>query len=92
MTNGNGLQIIDNSDHQPPHPQSHILQSQISPVILSSSTQSHVMKSRLNQYNTNGVINSVVVRLNDENGTEISTTTGSGGKASRSKKKNFAEI
>lgn len=89
MINGS----IDNSEH---HQQSsHILQSQISPVTLSSNTQSHVMKSRLNQYNTTNVINSssVVVRLSDENGTEISTTTIDGcGKASRSRKKNFAEI
>lgn len=87
MSNGNGLQLIDNSEHQ-------TLQSQISPVTLSSSTQSHVIKSRLNQYNTSGSIpNSVVVRLSDENGTEISTTTIDGcGKSSRSRKKNFAEI
>lgn len=97
MTNGNGLQLIDNSEQReqiiPHHPQSsHILQSQISPVTLSSSTQSHVMKSRLNQYNTTGGMNSVVVRLSDENGTEVSTTTTGSGKASRSRKKHFAEI
>ena len=83
----NGVQIIENGEAKP----SHITQSQISPVLLSSSTQSHVIKSRLNQYNSNGGVNSVVVRLNEENETETSTKTeNSNGKVS--KKKTFAEI
>lgn len=94
LSNGNGLKIIEhNEEHQPEqqHRQlqtNHILQSQISPVLLSSSVQSQVMKSRLNQYNETGGLNSVVVRLNDENGTETMIT----GKASKKKIKNFAEI
>lgn len=91
--NGNALKLIDKSEQNHHQQASHILQSQISPETFSSSNQSHVMKSRLNQYNTTGGLNSVVVRLSDENGTEISTTMIDGcGKASRSRKKNFAEI
>lgn len=94
LSNGNGLKIIEQSEEHQAEQQhrqlqtNHILQSQISPVLLSSSVQSQVMKSRLNQYNETGGLNSVVVRLNDENGTETMIT----GKASKKKIKNFAEI
>lgn len=93
LSNGNGLKLIEHSEHQPEqqHRQlqtNHILQSQISPVVLSSNVQSQVMKSRLNQYNETGGLSSVVVRLNDENGTETILN----GKASKMKNKNFAEI
>lgn len=105
--NRNGLQLIENiseqeqeqfeEDHQHQQQSSHIQQSQISPVLLSSSVHSQVMKSRLNQYNKTGGLNSVVVRLNDENETETMIS----GKASSKKNKNnnynvnnknFAEI
>ena len=58
-------------------------------MLLSSGVQSQVMKSRLNQYNESGGLNSVVVRLNDENGTETLIT---GKASSKNKLKNFAEI
>lgn len=101
ISNGNGLKLIEHSEHQQQqhdqqhqrsHRQSnHILQSQISPVLLSSSVQSQVMKSRLNQYSASGGLSSVVVRLNDENGTET-LISGKSASAVRKKNKNFAEI
>lgn len=75
VTNGNGL--IDNREQE----QHHIRQS---PVLLSSNTSSHVMRSRLNQYK----INNVVVNF-DESGTEtavVRTTSKS------RKKKSSADI
>lgn len=57
ITNGNGL--IDNSGHQRP----------ISPVLLSSSSPAHVMRSRLNQYKVSGNFkNNIVVSLEGETG------------------------
>lgn len=87
-SNGNGL-IERSEQHHQSLQANHILQSQISPVLLSSGVQSQVMKSRLNQYNETGGLNSVVVRLNDENGTETLIT---GKASSKNKLKNFAEI
>jgi hypothetical protein len=76
VTNGNGL--IDNSSEQ----SQQILQSQISPAMLSSNSSAHVMRARLNQYRTNNVI----VNFN-EKGTETTV-----GKGVQNKKKKSADI
>lgn len=65
VTNGNGL--IDSSDHQRP--------LQLSPVVLSSNTPAHVMRSRLNQYKAAGNFkNNMIVNYDGENGTTITTS------------------
>jgi hypothetical protein len=79
VTNGNGL--IEHSDQLRP----------ISPVLLSSNTPAHVMRSRLNQYKVNGSFkNNVVVNYDGENGTTVSTTKASSTAAAKSKKKKKA--
>lgn len=78
VTHGNGL--IDNSDHQRP----------ISPVMLSSSTPAHVMRSRLNQYKNGGgggnFKNNIVVNFDADNGTTISTSKAPPAKGKKKKK------
>lgn len=75
MTNGTGL--IEHSDHRP-----------ISPVLLSSNTPAHVMRSRLNQYKGSGKFqNNVVVSFDGENGTTVSSTKASTAAKGKKKKK-----
>lgn len=80
VTNGNGL--IDSSDQQRP--------LQLSPVVLSSNTPAHVMRSRLNQYKAAGNLrNNIVVTYDGENGTTISTSQAT---AKGKKKKKAVDI
>lgn len=66
VTNGNGL--IDSSDPQ--------RSPQLSPVLLSSNSPAHVMRSRLNHYKVSGKFkNNVVVNFDGDNGTSVSTCT-----------------
>lgn len=74
VSNGNGL--IEHSDQHRPLP--------LSPVLLSSSSPAHVMRSRLNQYKVSG--SALVVNFDGDNGTTISTKKAS----SKSKKKKKA--
>lgn len=72
-TNGG---LIDNSDHHRP--------VQISPVMLSSGSPAHVMRSRLNQYKAG--VNNIVVNFDADNGSTISTTKVSSAKTKKKKK------
>lgn len=74
VTNGNGL--IDNSDQTRSVP--------TSPVMLSSCTPAHVMRSRLNQYKVGGSYqNNVVVNYDGEN---VTTVTKASTKSKKKKK------
>jgi NAD kinase len=80
VTNGNGL--IEHSDQRP-----------ISPVLLSSNTPAHVMRSRLNQYKVSGKFqNNVVVSFDGENGTTVSSTKASTAATKGKKKKKAVDI
>lgn len=62
----------------------------LSPVVLSSNTPAHVMRSRLNQFKTSGSFkNNVVVSFDGDNGTSISISKAA---SKKGKKKKAAEI
>lgn len=79
VTNGTGL--IEHSDHRP-----------ISPVLLSSNTPAHVMRSRLNQYKSSGKFQNNVVVNFEENGTTVSSTKASTAATKGKKKKKAVDI
>ncbi|CRK90681.1 CLUMA_CG004380, isoform C [Clunio marinus] len=63
VTNGHGL--IDNSDQPRP----------MSPVLLSSNTPAHIMRSRLNQYKVSGTFNNnIIVNFDGESETTTSAS------------------
>lgn len=80
VTNGNGL--IDSYEQQRP--------VQISPVVLSSSTPAHVMRSRLNQYKAGGgnFKSNIIVNYDGDSGATVSKTF----KTKTKKKKNSIDI
>lgn len=83
VTHGNGL--IDNSDQQ--------RALHISPVVLSSDTPAHVMRSRLNQYKgTASFKNNIVVSIDGVNGTTVSTCNNSTTSNGKKKKRKAVDI
>ena len=80
VTNGTGL--IEHSDQRP-----------ISPVLLSSNTPAHVMRSRLNQYKASGKFQkNVIVNYDGDNGTTVSTSKVSTTVAKGKKKKKAVDF